>query len=336
MNAAKKVIIDCDPGIDDALALMLAVSSPELEIMGITVVCGNVPAHMGAENALKVLKMMGRTDIPVFIGEQSPLVRTYVDAMDTHGDDGLGESHYPQVTEIRPSEGAVQFLARTLRDAAEAPDEKKISIIALGPMTNIASLIRQYPDSLAGLDELVSMGGSYKSHGNCSPIAEYNYWCDPHAAKEVYEAFSTLTGKQIHMIGLDVTREIVLTPNLLEYMQCLNPERGEFIRRITRFYFDFHWKQEGIIGCVINDPLAVAYFIDRTMCSGFAAHTEVETEGICLGQTVVDDHDFWKREKNCFILTKTDALQFMKFFFTRVIGACEEQVLEGLMGRVLR
>ena len=99
------------------------------------------------------------------------------------------------------------------------------------------------------------------------------------------------------MIGLDVTREIVLTPNLLEYMCCLNPERGDFIRRITRFYFDFHWKQEGIIGCVINDPLAVAYFIDRTMCSGFAAHTEVETEGICLGQTVVDDHDFWKREK---------------------------------------
>ena len=138
------------------------------------------------------------------------------------------------------------------------------------------------------------------------------------------------------MIGLDVTREIVLTPNLLEYMCCLNPERGDFIRRITRFYFDFHWKQEGIFGCVINDPLAVAYFIDRTMCSGFAAHTEVETEGICLGQTVVDDHDFWKREKNSHILTKTDALRFMKFFFTRVIGECEEQVLEELMGRVLR
>lgn len=339
MNAAKKVIIDCDPGIDDALALMLALASPELEILGITVVCGNVPARMGAENALKILKQMGRMDIPVYIGEESPLVRTYVDAMDTHGEDGLGESHYPEVTKMRPRTGAVQFLARMLEQAVKAPEEAKISIIALGPMTNLARLMRQYPESLAGLGELVSMGGSYKSHGNCSPVAEYNYWCDPHAAGEVYAGFAALPvlrGKRIHMIGLDVTREIVLTPNLLEYMCCLNPERGDFIRRITRFYFDFHWKQEGIIGCVINDPLAVAYFIDRTMCSGFAAHTEVETEGICLGQTVVDDHDFWKREKNSHILTKTDALRFMKFFFTRVIGECEEQVLEELMGRVLR
>lgn len=336
MDAKKRVIIDCDPGIDDALALMLALCSPELEVEGITVVCGNVPVEKGAENALKVLRLMDRTDIPVYIGESRPLVRAYVDAMDTHGEDGLGESYYPEVTDIRPRPDAVSFLADSLRRSAEAPEKEKLSVIALGPLTNLARLMERDPASLAGLAELVSMGGSYKSHGNCSPVAEYNYWCDPHAAKAVFEGFSSLPqlrGKKLCMIGLDVTRRIVLTPNLLEYMCLLNPERGEFIRRITRFYFDFHWKQEGIVGCVINDPLAVAYFIDRGLCGGFDAHTEVETEGICLGQTVVDAFDFWKREKNSRILTETDSLRFMKLFFERVIGAGEERMLAELTGR---
>lgn len=317
MNA-RKVIIDCDPGIDDALALMLALASPELEILGITVVSGNVPVEKGAENALKVLDWMNRTDIPVYCGEPLPLVRDYVDAMDTHGEDGLGESAYPPITSIRPKEHAVSFLADTLRR------EEKVSIIALGPLTNIARLIQTAPDALSGLDEFVSMGGCYKSHGNCSPVAEYNYWCDPHAAQLVYEAFSTepmLSGRLLHMVGLDVTRKIVLTPNLLEYIRQLDPVMGKRIADITRFYFDFHWNQEGIIGCVINDPLAVAYFIDRSLCDGFAAYTAIETEGICLGQSVVDAYRFWNKPANSYVLTETDHFDFMKFFLSRVINA---------------
>ena len=288
MNA-KKVIIDCDPGIDDVLALLLALRSPELDVLGITVVCGNVPTTQGAENALKVLSLLDRLDVPVYLGETKPLVRDYVDATDTHGADGLGESFLPNVTDVRPKEGAIQFLAQTLSE------QKDVSIIALGPLTNIARLIQDYPTCLDGLSELVTMGGSYKSHGNCSPVAEYNYWCDPDAAKVVYEAFEShpaLRQKQIQMIGLDVTREIVLTPNLVAYMTCLSQEIGNFIRNITRFYFDFHWKQEGFIGCVINDPLAVAYCIDHSLCKGFSAYTTVETAGISLGQTVVDTYDF--------------------------------------------
>lgn len=322
MNA-RKVIIDCDPGIDDALALMLAVASPELEILGITVVSGNVPARQGVENALKVLKWMGRLDIPVYLGEELPLGREYVDARDTHGEDGLGESAYPDVTEVRPRVGAVSFLEESLKK------NEKISIIALGPLTNIARLISRAPEALAGLDEFVSMGGSYKSHGNCSPVAEYNYWCDPHAARAVFAAFEErkeLRGKKVHMVGLDVTRKIVLTPNLLEYMQFVNPQMGEIIRKITRFYFDFHWKQEGVIGCVINDPLAVAYFIDRSLCSGFESYTLVETEGDCIGQTVADAYGFWKKEANSYILTWTDTYGFMKFFLKRVINAQEPEI----------
>lgn len=314
MNA-KKVIIDCDPGIDDALAILLALNAPELDVLGITVVCGNVPTAQGAENALKVLQFANRLDIPVYLGETKPLVRTYVDATDTHGADGLGETFLSNVTQARPQKDAVAFMAQTLAQQTE------VSIIALGPLTNIARLVREYPNCLNGLDELVTMGGNYKSHGNCSPVAEYNYWCDPHAAKEVYEAFvqhPALQQKQIHMIGLDVTREIVLTPNLVTYMNYLSPKIGNFIQNITQFYTDFHWKQEGILGCVINDPLAVAYFIDRSLCSGFSAYTTIETEGLCLGQTIVDAYDFWKKKKNSYILTQTNQLHFMEFFITRV------------------
>ena len=226
MNA-KKVIIDCDPGIDDALALMLALRSPELEILGITVVSGNVPAKKGAANAQKVLHWMNQPDIPVYLGEELPLVRPYVDAMDTHGEDGLGESHYPEITNGTINTDGVGFLARTLHEAAQK--EEPVSIIALGPLTNLARLVQNDPESLAGLGELISMGGSCQSHGNCSPVAEYNYWCDPHAAEIVYRAFEelpVLQDKQIHMVGLDVTRKIVLTPDILEYMCCVNPQMG--------------------------------------------------------------------------------------------------------------
>lgn len=330
MNA-KKVIIDCDPGIDDALALMLALASPELDIVGITIVCGNVPPDKGAENALRVLEWMGRADIPVYLGEEKPLIRDYVDAMDTHGLDGLGESGYPSITAARPKPDAVSFLIETLKTT------EPVSIIALGPLTNIARVILRAPESLRGLDEFVTMGGSYKSHGNCSPVAEYNYWCDPHGARTVYEAFAALPqlkGKLIHMVGLDVTRKIVLTPNILEYILAVNPVMGQRIRAITRFYFDFHWKQEGVIGCVINDPLAVAYFIDRSLCEGFESYTAIETEGLCLGQSVVDAMEFWQKPHNSYILTNTNAKGFMKFFLHRVIHAQENQ-LDAILDQIM-
>ena len=321
MNA-KKVIIDCDPGIDDTLALMLALSSPELDVLGITVVSGNVPVEKGAENALKVLDWMNCKDIPVYLGEPLPLIRNYVDAMDTHGDDGLGESNYPTITDIRPHTDAVGFLRDTLLHTPH------VSVIALGPLTNLARLYQTSPEAFAQIEEMVSMGGNYKSHGNCSPVAEYNYWCDPDAAAEVFRAFSELpqlAGKKLHMIGLDVTRKIVLTPNLVEYMKCVNPGVGTRIEELTRFYFDFHWKQEKVIGCVINDPLAAAYLVDPSLCSGFDAYTQVETGGLCIGQTVVDAMNFYQKAPNSHILTQVDVRRFFLMFFERVLGVPQEE-----------
>lgn len=169
------------------------------------------------------------------------------------------------------------------------------------------------------------MGGSYKSHGNCSPVAEYNYWADPDAAALVYrEAWKI--GKKIHMVGLDVTRKIVLTPDLLAYIQRLNPKTGEFIRAITKFYFDFHWQQEHLIGCVINDPLAVAYFADRTLCRGIESFTQVETEGISIGQTVVDGMNFYREHANAVVLTSVDELRFFRLFLSKLLKLRPEEL----------
>ena len=315
----RKIIIDCDPGIDDSLAIMLALTSPEIEVLGITIVCGNSPVEMGFENAKKILKqMMNRLDVPVYMGEPRPLKRDYVNALDTHGADGLGESFLPEVPGYQQEIGAVDFLSKALI-------KEKVSVIALGPMTNLARLIQKAPAAFDQIEELVSMGGSFKSHGNCSPVAEYNYWCDPDAAALVYDTLHQ-NGKMIHMIGLDVTRKIVLTPTLLEYICRLNKETGEFIRKITKFYFDFHWEWEHIIGCVINDPLAVAYFLDPDICQGFDSYVQIETEGISLGQSVVDFMDFYRKTPNTKVLTEVDVYAFFQLFLSRILGLEPEKL----------
>lgn len=317
----RKVIIDCDPGIDDSLAIMLALSSPELDILGITITAGNAPLKQGFENAKKVLNHMDRLDVPVFLGADKPLVKEYVDALETHGEDGLGGSFLPEIEGYTQNINALEFYENTLTTT-------KCSVIALGPLTNLAQLAQKNAKAFDQIEEIVSMGGSYKSHGNCSPVAEYNYWEDPEAAKIVYERLAKIN-KRIHMIGLDVTRKIVLTPTLLEFMERLNQKQGSFIRKITKFYFDFHWQWEHIIGCVINDPLAVAYFTDRSLCSGFNAYTDIETDGITRGQSVVDSYGYYRKKANARILTQVEAKNFFVFFLERILD-CKKEDLDYL------
>ena len=302
----KKVIIDGDPGIDDSLALILALNSPELEIVGITTVSGNVKADQGAKNALKVLKLMNREDIPVYIGEEVPLERELVTAQDTHGEDGLGETNYEDA-DVEINYGGVDFIL----DNARKGD---ISIIALGPLTNLAKAIEKDEEGFNMINEIVSMGGAFKSHGNCSQVAEFNYWVDPHGVKEVFDKSKV----PFSMVGLDVTREIILTPNLIELIKQIGGDVANFIVDITRFYVDFHWKQERTLGCVINDPLAVAYFIDRTLCEGFTSYLDIVIEGVAVGQTLVDVGEFYRKDHNGLILTKVDSERFMKMFLERL------------------
>ena len=187
----RKIIIDCDPGIDDSLAIMMALTSKEVEVLGITIVCGNAPVQMGFENIKKVLKHMNRLDVPVYLGADKPLKKEYVSALDTHGEDGLGESFLEEVEGYETSITAVEFLSQTLRK------EENCSLIAIGPLTNLAHLIQQDKEAFSKIAMLVSMGGTYKSHGNCSPVAEYNYWEDPEAAAIVYEEMAKIGNKYI-------------------------------------------------------------------------------------------------------------------------------------------
>lgn len=314
----RKVIIDCDPGIDDSLALMLALGADDIEVLGITIVCGNCPNIMGFENAKQVLHHMQRLDIPIYIGAEKPLVKEYVDALDTHGKDGLGESFLTAIDGYHQTADAVDFLIDTIK-------KEHCSVIALGPLTNLAHAAMKEPSILSDIDQLISMGGNFRSHGNCSPVSEYNYWEDPEAAAFIYQQMSKIH-KKIHMIGLDVTRKIVLTPNLLSYIERLNPYHGSFIRKITRFYFTFHWEWEHIIGCVINDPLAMALFLNPHICSGFSAFVEVVNDGPARGQTIVDEYGFYRKEANAVVYTKTDPAAFFRLFFKRLLHLSETEL----------
>ena len=312
----RKVIIDCDPGIDDALAIILALKSKEIEVVGITTVSGNVESLQGAKNALKVLKLLGRLDIPVYLGEGKPVKRELVTAQDTHGEDGLGETFLDEVSSEYIRENGVDFILNTLKN------EENVSIIALGPLTNLYRAIEKDSESFHRVKEIVSMGGAYKSHGNCSPVAEFNYWVDPHGAREFLKKFNG----EFTMVGLDVTREIVLTPNLREMIHQFKDEIGDFIYDITRFYVDFHWEQERTLGCVINDPLAVEYFINRELCEGFKAYMDIACEDISMGQSVVDVADFYKKRKNVFVLDKVNSKEFMVSFLNKIFPSHKEDI----------
>ena len=312
----RKVIIDCDPGIDDALAIILALKSKEIEVIGITTVSGNVESLQGAKNALKVLKLLGRLDIPVYLGESKPVKRELVTAQDTHGEDGLGETFLEEVSSEYIRENGVDFILNTLKN------HENVSIIALGPLTNLCRAIEKDSETFHRVKEIVSMGGAYKSHGNCSPVAEFNYWVDPHGAREFLKKFNG----EFTMVGLDVTREIVLTPNLREMIHQFNDEIGDFIYDITRFYVDFHWEQERTLGCVINDPLAVEYFINRELCDGFKAYVDIACEDISMGQSVVDVADFYKKRKNVFVLDKVNSKEFMVSFLNKIFPSHKEDI----------
>lgn len=312
----RKVIIDCDPGIDDALAIILALKSKEIEVIGITTVSGNVESLQGAKNALKVLKLLGRLDIPVYLGESKPVKRELVTAQDTHGEDGLGETFLEEVSSEYIRENGVDFILNTLKN------QENVSIIALGPLTNLCRAIEKDSETFHRVKEIVSMGGAYKSHGNCSPVAEFNYWVDPHGAREFLKKFNG----EFTMVGLDVTREIVLTPNLREMIHQFKDEIGDFIYDITRFYVDFHWEQERTLGCVINDPLAVEYFINRELCEGFKAYVDIACEDISMGQSVVDVADFYKKRKNVFVLDKVNSKEFMVSFLNKIFPIHKEDI----------
>lgn len=305
----RNIIIDCDPGIDDAIAIMLACACEELNILGLTVASGNIPGEQCAENALYILKLMDRLDIPVFLGETRPMSGRMVTAEETHSANGLGDITYDPVTEVRYTSGDVGEFYKAMLSEFE-----DISIIALGPLTNLAKLIKTYPEVLSRIVDLTIMGGAYKSHGNCSPVAEFNFWADPVAAEIVLNELN----RPITLVPLDVTRDVVLTPNHIELLRQFNDPKADFIADISKFYIDYHWQAEGTLGCVINDPLAVAAFLDPSLCTGEAFYVDIITEGKAIGMSMVDTQGILNKKPNALVQTEVDSGRALSFILSRI------------------
>lgn len=313
MKDKRKVIIDTDPGIDDALALILANASEDLEILGITIAAGNVDSENCAKNALDILHLMGDDKTPVYYGSKKPLTREASDARETHGSNGIGNYKLEDSGRVA-LKGAVDFIADTLRNNDD------VSIISIGPLTNIANLIKKYPEEAKKINELVMMGGNYQAPGNCSPVAEFNVWYDPESAKMVFDQLN----RPITMVGLDVTRKVLLTPNYTELIKKFDNKISDAITGMVQFYHDFHWNEEEVLGSVINDPLAVAQFIDPTLCSGIDAYVEVITDGPASGMTMVDAYNKLGKEPNCKVLTEVDHKRFFKYFLNTIFPEKKE------------
>lgn len=319
-----KLIMDVDPGIDDSLALLLAGLSPEFELMAITVVSGNIEVHQAARNALSAMKMIGREDVLIAKGCELPLQRNYVDATDTHGKDGIGEVYYPKEDPIG-QQSASKVIIQLLK---QYPNE--ITIAALGPLSNLATIIQMDREVLKLAKEIVIMGGSINVCGNCSPVAEYNFWCDPHAAKIFFDAKLP----NITLVPLDVTYKIILTPNMREMIRQFKTPISQYVFDITGFYVDFHWAQERTLGCVINDPLVIAYLLDRSMLTFKGGHVAIETEGIAIGESVVDFRD---KDQNgcCRIAQSVDSEKFFELFLTRLFHEHMEDIQRMIEKRMI-
>lgn len=300
------VVIDCDPGIDDTLALIYAIKNPKFNVKAITIVSGNVPVPKGVKNAQYVLKMLNREDIPIYLGRTSSV---YVDAEDTHGYNGLGNYDYGDIDMKSLSDmSACEYLSKI----TPADD---ITLIALGPLTNIWGAYCLNPRFFHILANMYIMGGAYRTHGNCTPVSEYNFWCDPISAKKVFEVMQHAV-----IVPLDVTRKIVLTPDKVEQIKDLHTSIGSFIEKITAYYMDFHAEHEGICGCVINDPLAV--YIAECPYTG---ESEMQYAMVCdnmditRGQMIVDSGNIYQHTNNCIImsdLSKSGIDEFWTSFIT--------------------
>ncbi len=275
---AKKVIIDCDPGIDDAIAIILAMEYSDFEILGISTVFGNATAEQATANALKIVELSGK-NIPVYRGAKRPLIIPPGNPPDfVHGTDGLGNTNQPESTLRIESVSAAEFIVETINTY---PGE--ITVLAIGRLTNLANALALDPGITAKVKDIILMGGTLHVPGNVSPVGEANISGDPHAADLVFRASWPVT-----MIGLDVTTKLIMNDQILETIREDNAQYGNFIYDISRFYRNFHINVDGVEGgFYVHDPSAVMYLINPDIFKMKQGPVRVVTTGIGIGQTII-------------------------------------------------
>ncbi len=272
----RRVIIDTDPGTDDALAIFLALNSPELKIEALTPVAGNVPLELTLPNALRLLEIAGRTDIPVAAGADRPLVRRLITATYAHGENGLGGIQFPDPTTKPVAETATQLIRRLVH---ASPHE--IHLITIGPLTNIATAFREDPELPSLIPSITIMGGSL-SGGNVSPAAEFNIYVDPEAAQIVFQSGVPLT-----MVGLDVTRRAMLREEDIQRMEHSKKPEGRAAGKIARASMNHVRQTSATGGPAMHDSLAMGTFLDPSVVTLQEMCVEIETAGtFTAGETV--------------------------------------------------
>ena len=275
-SKAQRVIIDTDPGVDDAIAILLALRSPELKVEAITPVCGNVPLELTLPNALRLVEIAGRTDIPVAPGASHPLTRRLVTARYAHGNNGLAGVEFPAPATKPSRESATEIISSMVR---EGPGE--ITIIALGPLTNIATVLRADPEIAAMIRGIAIMGGSL-SGGNVSPSAEFNFYVDPEAARIVFDSHIPLT-----MVGLDVTRKVLLHEDHVKLLEAAKNPVSQAAGRMMRATIERMRDSHNPPAMAMHDPLTVASLIDPTILTLRDYYVEIETSGeLTAGESV--------------------------------------------------
>jgi inosine-uridine nucleoside N-ribohydrolase len=311
----KKILIDTDPGIDDAMAILFALASPELEVVGLTSIFGNVHTRLATQNALRLVEFAGHPHIPVAHGADKPLVIAFDEAPDiVHGADGFGNTHHPAPHGHPTGRPAAEFIVETVM---EQPGE--ITLVPIGPLTNLALALEQEPRIAERVAEVVLMGGAATVNGNVNPAAEANIWHDPHAADRVFTAPWPLT-----MVGLDVTMATEMDE---AYLAALRGSRfGEFIYGISRFYQQFHFLAHGIQACYTHDPSAIAYLLDPSLFTTEQGPIRVVTEGIAAGQTLMDrrrewlSQNEWSDQPNVNVCIGVDSARLLDLYRARILA----------------
>jgi uridine nucleosidase len=280
----KKVIIDTDPGVDDAMAIILAFQSPDVEVVGLTTTFGNVHTPLATQNALRLTELAGYPDVPVAHGAELPLVVSLDSVADfVHGVDGLGNSNLVVAPGQPIEQPAAQFIVEMIM---AYPGE--ITLVPIGPLTNLALALALEPRIVENVAEVVLMGGAVAVNGNVNPAAEANIYHDPHAADVVFSAGWSLT-----MVGLDVTMQVIMTDDYLGAFERSDLPIAQFLYKISRFYRDFHYENYGISGIHTHDPSAIAYVLDPSLFTTISGPVRVATDGIAIGQTVMDRRRRW-------------------------------------------
>ncbi|WP_340159632.1 nucleoside hydrolase [uncultured Hoeflea sp.] len=305
-----KIIIDTDPGQDDAAAIMLALASPELEVLGITAVAGNVPLALTGRNARMVTEICGRADIAVYAGADRPLARKLVTAEHVHGKTGLDGIDLFEPARPLESKHAVDFIIETLRSEPAGT----ITLCPLGPLTNIAMVLERAPDVAGRIKQIVLMGGGFFEGGNITPSAEFNIYVDPEAAKIVFGAGIPLT-----MMPLDVTHKVLTTRVRVERLRANGNRASIAMADMLEFFERFDEEKYGTDGGPLHDPTVIAWLLDPDMFSGRNCNVEIETgSDLTLGATVVDWWRVTERPQNALVVKDVDADRFFDLLIERL------------------